>query len=216
MATRSSGSATRLAYGRGRRRPEPWAEIAALWKRALELGQPRAHLHLARLYLRGKGVRKNGRRAYIHYACAGLEGFTAAQWELGWALLEGDGMSADPEDAANWFAIGAASGDPACMNQIGDMLHEGVGRRRNRPQAVWFYRRAAERGHGRAMFRLARCYDLGHGVACSPRWSQHWMRRAADAGDALARRWLRASTAAQSERVQTEAQTWAATSSAWP
>lgn len=182
----------RLAYGRNRRRPEPWPEIAALWRRALRLGQLRAHLHLARIYHRGKGIRPDSRKAIRHYTLAAVYGFTDAQWELGWALLEGDGMRRDVPDAVSWFAIGAHSGDPDCMMQMGNIYFEGLGRRRNRRTAVWFYRRAATRGQARAMFYLAQCYADGHGVTRSPRWSRYWMQRAADAGDTLARRTLRA------------------------
>lgn len=181
----------RLAYGRNRRRPEPWPEIIALWQRALALGQLRAHLHLARLFHRGTGVARNSRKAIHHYTLAAVHGFTDAQWELGWALLEGDGMRRDVHDAVSWFAIGAASGDPDCMMQMGNIYFEGLGRRRDRRQAVWFFRRAAFRGQACAMFRLACCYADGHGVTRSPRWSRYWMQRAADAGDALARRQLR-------------------------
>ena len=184
----------RLAYGRGRGRPEPWREIAALWRRALRLGQERTHLHLARLYVDGRGVARSVRRAVDHYTRASLLGFVAAHYELG-CLLRERGRGEDLHDAVNAFALGAACGDADCMAELGFMFHEGLGRRRNPREAVHHYRRAARRGVTRAMFNLALSYEAGDGVAASPRRARHWMRRAAAAGHRAARLWLRSHAA---------------------
>ncbi len=71
----------RLAYSRPRKRPEPWAEILALWQRALALGQERANLHLARLYVDGHGVPRSLGHAVSHCAYAAMDGFQDAQPE---------------------------------------------------------------------------------------------------------------------------------------
>lgn len=181
----------RLAYGRHRRRPEPWGEIAGLWRRALARGQGRAHLHLARLYVDGHGVRRDLGRALDHYRRASLLGFLDAHYELGVVLRErarGD----DLDEAANAFAVGAACGDAECAAELGFMLHEGLGRRRNDREAVQWYRRAARRGVLRAMYNLGLSHEAGEGVARSPRWARHWMTRAAAEGHRGARTWLRA------------------------
>lgn len=180
----------RLAYGRRRVRPEPW-RIADLWRRALALGSERAHLHLARLYAHGRGVRRSATRAVFHYTHAAILGFHDAQYELG-CLLRERNRGEDLHDAVNWFAVGAASGDADCMAELGFMFHEGLGRRPNHRMAATFYRRAARRGVRSAMYNLALSYAEGEGVTRSPRWARYWMSRAAASGDLAARRWLRA------------------------
>ncbi|MBO7707714.1 MAG: sel1 repeat family protein, partial [Thermoguttaceae bacterium] len=65
----------------------------------------------------------------------------------------------------------AEGGDPAAQLEVGRLLFEGVGVRRNRGEAArWFEkgfracRKLAETGDADALFTLAVCYDDGTGV----------------------------------------------------
>ena len=61
-----------------------------------------------------------------------------------------------------------------------------LARQGNPQEAMAWFRRAAEQGHARAQFDLARGYRLGEGVAQDMRQSFAWLHKAAQQGLALA------------------------------
>ena len=59
----------------------------------------------------------------------------------------------------------------------------GHGTEQDYDRAVSYFRRAAERGHVRAMTRLGVCYETGHGAQQDPQQAETLYRRSADLGD---------------------------------
>ena len=57
-------------------------------------------------------------------------------------------------------------------------------------EAVIWYRKAADLGHEKAQFALARCYDYGNGVEKNPNEAVNWFLKAAEQGDAPAQNCL--------------------------
>jgi TPR repeat protein len=62
------------------------------------------------------------------------------------------------------------------------MLFDGTGIAQDRAQAVTWYRKAADRGHARAMNLLGRCYEEGWGCSQDRRQAADWYRRSAESG----------------------------------
>jgi TPR repeat protein len=62
------------------------------------------------------------------------------------------------------------------------MLFDGTGVAVDRSAALAWYRRAAGRGHARAMNLVARCYEEGWGCERNPLQAADWYRRSAEAG----------------------------------
>ena len=85
----------------------------------------------------------------------------------------------------------AKSGDPASRLEVGRLLFEGIGVKRNRGEAAaWFekgfraYQKLAETGDPDALFALGECYDDGTGVFRDDREATELFRKAAEAGHA--------------------------------
>jgi TPR repeat protein len=53
----------------------------------------------------------------------------------------------------------------------------------NLPEAIGWYRKAADQGHARAQHYLGLKYYLGHGVSQDLEEAVRWLQKAADQGD---------------------------------
>lgn len=80
-----------------------------------------------------------------------------AQAQLVWAqmLLDGVGTSKDPEAAFRWFDVAAQSDEPDAINMLGRCHERGWGCAVDLQKAAELYGRAADMGHGWAMYNLA-------------------------------------------------------------
>ena len=66
----------------------------------------------------------------------------------------------------------------------------GPGPAQDYPQALQWYRKAADQSHPLAQFNLGMMYAAGQGVPCDTAKSMEWMQKAADLGDAGAQHYL--------------------------
>jgi len=73
----------------------------------------------------------------------------------------------------------AARGDAQAQFAIAEMLRTGQGTRRNREEAVIWYRRAADQDHGAAQCNLGMSLFNGWGVSADPQAAIDWWLRAA-------------------------------------
>lgn len=109
-----------------------------------------------------------------------------AQYQIGIMFLEGEGMKANPEDAAYWFRKAAQNGHAPSQFAIGECFMNGIGvQQDSRMAAEWFWR-AAEQGHPKASLYLARMYRDGIGMKKDIEKARKYYRRAAAAGIAEA------------------------------
>ena len=70
------------------------------------------------------------------------------------------------------------------MVTLGKLHSEGRGVSQDWPEAVKWFRRAAEEwGRPEAMFRLGTMYEMGYGVAKDVSEALKWYQKAADGGD---------------------------------
>jgi TPR repeat protein len=171
--------------------PQGHLGVAAI---LLARGDPGAKSHLlaamdggvaAADYLLGTMAESDGAfaEAVGHYRCAADAGYVPAQQRLGFALLAGRGVPADAFQAENWLRKAALAGDvPAAA--VAGFLNVRDG---NPVAAEPWLRMAAERGHAGAARTLG--YLL---VRSDPAEAARWLYDAAAAGDAEAKRMLRA------------------------
>ncbi len=80
----------------------------------------------------------------------------------------------------------AARSDIIAMSILGERYDMGDGVAQNKPAAVQWYTKAAERGHVKSQYNLALMYDNGDGVAENNRLALIWYRFAADQGHTAA------------------------------
>ncbi len=110
-----------------------------------------------------------------------------------WADLK-QGISAyragDYETALRELTPPATSGDPQAQYYLGMVYSFRTGNAADLVQAVSWFRRAAEQGHGYGQFALALMYYDGHGVKFSTADARQWFRRAYNNGVLEARPYL--------------------------
>jgi localization factor PodJL len=112
-------------------------------------------------------------------------GLPAAQLKLAALYETGDaGMTRDPVEARKWARRAAESEDPRGMHAFGMYLFDGVGGARNRPEALDWLLKAADRGLIDSQYNVARLYENGdEGIAPNPTEAFKWYLIAARTGD---------------------------------
>ncbi len=138
------------------------AEWDGLRERA-EKGNAKAQLELAYRYRDGKGVAKNDSEAmkWAHRAADG--GNADAMDFVGFAYLRGAVVKRNTEIAFGYFKAAAEKVPQAAFN-LGQCYFGAQGTEQNVPQALLWWEKAAERGHGRAAVAAALAYLSGEGV----------------------------------------------------
>jgi TPR repeat protein len=69
---------------------------------------------------------------------------------------------------------------------MGLMYREGRGVQQNYPEALKWFRKAADQGHANAQFKLAAMYQTGTGVPHNFTEAFKWFRKAAEGGEVAA------------------------------
>lgn len=132
-----------------------------------------------------------GKEPYAKAPCAEVlagarKGDVWAAKRMGDMLRDGDGVPADPREAAAWYALAAAGGCAPAENNLGVLYQHGQGLPRNPVEAVARFYRAATQGLAQAQWNLAMCLRSGDGVPADAEEALEWFRRAADQGYAPA------------------------------
>ncbi|WP_298168168.1 tetratricopeptide repeat protein [Acidithiobacillus sp.] len=74
----------------------------------------------------------------------------------------------------------AAAGDPAAANALGDRyFHGNKGVKKNRREAVHWFRKAAHAGNAKGAFNLAFAYNFGEGISQNIPKAVYWWRQSA-------------------------------------
>jgi hypothetical protein len=123
-------------------------------------------------------------------------GDTEAQFILGTAYEEGDGVPKNEAEAVRWFRVAAAKGCHYSECHLGVAYAEGDGVPQDYREAVKWFTLAAAAGDDRAQFHPATAYADGRGVTQDYIQAHMWFNLAADINckidvsnlDALARK----------------------------
>ena len=150
---------------------------------------------LARIRLRAVPP-QNGQMDYARarrlFEQAAETGHPLAVMWLAWGYVAGRVGFAKDVERAQELARGvieeiqrlARAGDREASFLLGSAYYEGLAVTQDHGQAVSWYRRAAEQGHGIAQNDLGWMYERGHGIEQSDREAIEWYRKAAEQGDA--------------------------------
>jgi hypothetical protein len=120
------------------------------------------------------------------YRKAARAGSAEAAYELGEAYRDGEGVSPDLEEAADWFNKSARMGAPRGQYLLGQAYAEGRGVAQDPERAARWFARAAAQGHAPAQYALGRAFMNGDGVPMDPLWAGRWYGKAARQGEAQA------------------------------
>lgn len=164
-----------LRHAKGQGVPKNYyAQAAAHYRQAADLGQMQAQFNLGLLYANGQGVRQSHTQAASWYRLAAAQGMAPAQCNLGILHTRGYGVPKDYLEAAWLFRLAAEQGHAEAQRHLGALYQTGLGvematscggggmrwccwnrcRSPNLPQAADWYRRAAAQGDVEAFVRL--------------------------------------------------------------
>ena len=119
---------------------------------------------------------------------AAEQGAADAQYNVGVAYENGDGVPQDDVEAARWFRLAAEQGEARAQVNLGVMYDTGRGVPQDYAEAVRWYRLAAEQGEASAQFNLGIMYATGQGVPQDDVTAHMWLNLAAATGHEDARK----------------------------
>lgn len=154
------------------------AEAVASVRRLAEQGEPAAQLCLGRMALSGQGMARDAQAARLWFTRAARGGDAEAMNMLG-RCFEAEG---EFSQAAVWYERAARQGDSWAQYNLGHLLLDGLGVKRDQAAAFAWYCRAAAAGHARAMNLVGRCLEHGWGTARDMPAAALAYRRSAEAG----------------------------------
>jgi localization factor PodJL len=113
---------------------------------------------------------------------AALAGDPTAAYEIAMRFVEGRGVSANLEEAAQWFERAASKGLTPAQFRYASMLEKGQGVKKDLVAAQKLYVAAAGKGHAKAMHNLAVLYAEGSDGKPDYASAAQWFRKAAEHG----------------------------------
>lgn len=113
-------------------------------------------------------------------------GDSSAQGNLGVMYWLGQGVAADPVEAARWFLLAAERGNPEAQNNLGQMYYLGEGVPRDVDAAAHWIKAAAYQDDPSAQLRLGILYAEGLGVERDPERALAWWKKSAAQGNTAA------------------------------
>ena len=160
---------------------EDQTHLESLRSRA-EDGDCQAQLDLAFRYRDGKGVSKDDAEAmkWAHLAADG--GQVEAMDFVGFAYLRGSVVRRNPVIAFGYFKAAAEKSAQAAFN-LGQCYYGAQGTEQDCLAALEYWKKAAERGHGRAASCAAMAYLAGEGVTPDPVEARRLAERAVELND---------------------------------
>ncbi len=127
-------------------------EFNRFMKRA-EAGDATAQYETGMMYLAGKGIAPDTDLAVSWLGKAAGQGNLKAATRLGMLYLKGDGVDAAPERAVDMLTR-ASDEEVLAQYYLGEAYAEGLGVKRNYPQAIAWYQKAADNGFARAAGKI--------------------------------------------------------------
>lgn len=153
--------------------------LADRLEREAEQGDLGSRTRLGKWYLTGECTgEKNEAKAIVLIESAAQEGYTEAQYELGFMYCHGMGVARDPQQAVKWFEKAAAQGNIDAQLKLGNMFMQGTEIDKDYEKAFYFVKQAAEQGNLDAQFNLGDMYQNGWGVEKDHYEATMWYEKA--------------------------------------
>ena len=145
-------------------------------------GDAKAQIDLAIRYRDGKGTAKDDAQAMQWAHRAADAGNADAMDFVGFAYLRGAVVKRNPAIAIAYFKEAADESAQAAFN-LGQCYFGAQGTAQDCEKALEWWKKAAEKGHGRAAANAAMAYRSGEGVQSDPALSRRFAERAAELND---------------------------------
>ena len=109
-------------------------------------------------------------------------GYHNAQYSLGVAYFNGEGVIPDLNEAIEWFQLAANGGHVQAMFNMGSAYYQGNGTAQNYEKAIEWWTKAAALEQPSAQYNLGLAYYFGKGVEQDLSRASDWLRQATDNG----------------------------------
>lgn len=169
-------------YERGEVLTKNTQEANRLYKKAINKcnllisqGNTEGYIKLADMFLAGRGVQKDEKKAFNLYLEAANRGDAEGAYEVGRMFYFGRGVEKDEYAGFKWWLKAAENGNSYAMREVGECYHNGRGISKNEKEAEKWFLKAASQGNDMAPFDLGLLY----------RWDNHeeaiyWFKKYAD------------------------------------
>lgn len=129
------------------------------------------------------------------------KGDLTAQYKLGLAYMNGDGIDQNKDEAAKWIKKAADRGHTDAMEVLGGMYNRGDGVPEDDVECFNWYIKAAKKGSADAQYFVGHLYHHGQGVQQNLKQAVFWYSKALDGGsrdakEDLVRMWVSGELAA--------------------
>ena len=114
---------------------------------------------------------------------AAEQGNSAAQFGLYKHYDNGVGVEEDEDLALEWLKKAVAQRDVNALFEYAKYYLDEC-------TAIYYFSKAAEQGHTKAMYELGECYHRGKGIGCNGEKAYEWYRKAAENGHVEAQNWV--------------------------
>lgn len=113
------------------------------------------------------------------------KGDAQAQFDLGWAYDQGNGIPQDQSEAAKWYRKAADQGHRIAQYNLGCLYHSGSGVCLDHAEAAKWYHKAVAQGYTYATNNLGTLYQYGTGVEQDLTKAMGYYRQSAEAGNSI-------------------------------
>jgi hypothetical protein len=127
-------------------------KAAKIYRRAVELGNVNAMLHLGEMHQYGNGLKLDEKKAMKLFRTAADRGDAVAQNKVGLLLHYEQRF----EESFRYYALSADQGYTTGEFNLGCCYHDGIGTEVDLSKARYWFERAAAKGHEAAIRELAR------------------------------------------------------------
>ncbi|MBD1433910.1 sel1 repeat family protein [Sphingobacterium sp. DN00404] len=161
-------------------------EAMRWYRKAADLGNPRAQTNLGLSYRNGEGVAQDYTEALRLFHLAAAQGYANGQNSLGTMYEYGYGVSQDYKEAVRLYLISANQGNEYAQNNLGNMYYNGRGVSQDYEEAIKWYLKAAAQGHTAGINNVGLAYRKGHGVTQDYSEAMRWYLKSVDLGNTSA------------------------------
>jgi len=169
-----------------------YAEEAKVALKKAEEGDAKAQDVIARLLMRGRGVKKDEAEGikWLARSMATTLDKPDFQLKLGDIYWRGQYIAQDYREAMTLFEKAAAQGNSEAVYRIGKLYHFGDGVAKDETEAMKRFHQAAEAGNAEAQFEIGVRYAQGRDLKQDYSEAMKWLRKAAEQSHPDALSWI--------------------------
>ncbi len=157
-------NATSFKEAKALQKSEGTIKAIPLYKTLSDKKNPKAMYELAKIYLKGDGIKKNTRKAYNLLKKASSLGFNQATYTLAKLYFSKNSPYYDKIRAYNTFIDASEQNHAKAFRMIGKHFLFGIATKKDYEKAVYYFKEASKRKDYEANCYIAYMYASGKGV----------------------------------------------------